>query len=127
MTGQNLIDYIQEGKLEDAEIFVAADGKLACTNINNIMELTGDLILGNVVLDEENMKRYFSRWFEVVGFETAKLFLWMNRNMTEREMFKPRSIYVLLSDGTDYCADDYTEEELKQEYKNDCLFGLEKE
>ena len=78
MTGQELIDYIQEGKLQDRHFFIDVEGYFS--TIDNVMENErGDIILsqeGRNVNDWKddcyNRERYFSEWFDIIPFSDAK-------------------------------------------------------
>ena len=121
MTGQELIDYIQEGKLQDRHFFIDVEGYFS--NIDCVMENEhGDIILsqeGRNVNDYKddccNRERYFSEWFDIIPFSDAKQ-LWEDGD---------RSFSVLKSDGTDCYIDCFeTWEEIENDYP-DALFGLE--
>ena len=122
MTGQELIDYIQEGKLQDRHFFI--DVECYLSTIDNIMENEHeDIILsqeGNDVNDWKDdkytLKRYFSEWFDIIPKHDAKM-LWEDGD---------RSFLVLASDGTDRYADNFESwEEIEATYP-DALFGLER-
>ena len=121
MTGQELIDYIQEGKLQDRHFFIDVEGYFS--TIDNVMENErGDIILsqeGRNVNDWKddcyNRERYFSEWFNIIPFSDAKM-LWEDGD---------RSFSILKSDGTDCYADCFDSwEEIEVTYP-DALFGLE--
>ena len=122
MTGQELIDYIQEGKLQDRHFFIDVEGYFS--TIDNVMENErGDIILsqeGRNVNDWKddcyNRERYFSEWFDIIPFSDAKM-LWEDGD---------RSFLVLASDGSDRYADCFESwEEIETTYP-DALFGLER-
>ena len=122
MTGQELIDYIQEGKLQDRHFFIDVEGYFS--SIQEIMETeNGDIILSQEGRnandwkdDRYNLKRYFSEWFDVIPESDAKM-LWEDGD---------RSFLILATDGSDRYADCFeTWEEIEQCY-HDALFGLEK-
>ena len=121
MTGQELIDYIQEGKLQDRHFFIDVEGYLS--PIQEVMENEHeDIILsqegGNVNNwkdDKYNLERYFSEWFDIIPKHDAKM-LWEDGG---------RSFLVLTSDGSDRYADNFESwEEIETTYP-DALFGLE--
>ena len=121
MTGQELIDYIQEGKLQDRHFFIDVEGYLS--PIQEVMENEHeDIILsqegGNVndwKDDKYNLERYFSEWFDIIPKHDAKM-LWEDGD---------RSFLVLASDGSDRYADNFESwEEIEATYP-DALFGLE--
>ena len=121
MTGQELIDYIQEGKLQDRHFFIDVEGYFS--TIDNVMENEyGDIILsqkGRDVNDwkddKYNLERYFSEWFDIIPKHDAKM-LWEDGD---------RSFLVLASDGSDRYADCFEScEEIEATYP-DALFGLE--
>ena len=121
MTGQELIDYIQEGKLQDRHFFIDVEGYLS--PIQEVMENEHeDIILsqegGNVndwKDDKYNLERYFSEWFDIIPKHDAKM-LWEDGD---------RSFLVLASDGSDRYADNFESwEEIEESYP-DALFGLE--
>lgn len=122
MTGQELIDYIQEGKLQDKHFFIDVEGYLS--PIQEVMENDcGDIILsqeGRNVNDwkddKYNLERYFSEWFDIIPKHDAKI-LWEDGD---------RSFLVLASDGTDRYADNFESWEEIEETYPDVLFGLEK-
>ena len=122
MTGQELIDYIQEGKLQDRHFFIDVEGYLS--PIQELMENEhGDIILsqeGRNVNDwkddKYNLERYFSEWFDIIPKHDAKM-LWQDED---------RSFLVLASDGSDRYADNFESwEEIEESYP-DALFGLER-
>lgn len=122
MTGHELIDYIENGKLQDKHFFIDVEGYLS--PIQEVMETDrGDIILsqeGRNVNDWKddlyNRERYFSEWFDIIPKSDAKM-LWEDGD---------RSFLVLASDGTDRYADNFeTWEEIEQSYP-DALFGLER-
>ena len=122
MTGQELIDYIQEGKLQDRHFFIDVEGYLS--PIQEVMENEHeDIILsqegGNVNNwkdNKYNLERYFSEWFDIIPKHDAKM-LWEDGD---------RSFLVLASDGSDRYADCFESwEEIETTY-SDALFGLEK-
>ena len=122
MTGQELIDYIQEGKLQDRHFFIDVEGYFS--TIDNVMENEyGDIILsqkGRDVNDwkddKYNLERYFSEWFDIIPKHDAKM-LWKDGD---------RSFLVLASDGSDRYADNFESwEEIDESYP-DALFGLER-
>ncbi len=124
MTGQELIDYIEEGKLQDRHFFIDVEGYFS--SIDRIMENDkGDIILSqkgrnvnDYKSDLHNRERYFSEWFEIIPFLEAY----------SRCKNGDKSFFVLKEDGTYCCADNYgTWEELEYLYY-DCaaLFGIEK-
>ena len=121
MTGQELIDYIQEGKLQDRHFFIDVEGYLS--PIQKVMENEHkDIILsqnGSDVNDwkddKYNLERYFSEWFDVIPKHDAKM-LWEDGD---------RSFLVLASDGSDRYADNFDSwEEIEATYP-EALFGLE--
>ena len=122
MTGQELIDYIQEGKLQDKHFFIDVEGYLS--PIQEVMENEHeDIILsqeGRNVNDwkddKYNLERYFSEWFDIIPKHDAKM-LWEDGD---------RSFLVLASDGSDRYADNFESwEEIEESYP-DALFGLER-
>lgn len=122
MTGQDLIDYIQEGKIQDRHFFIDVEGYFS--TIDNIMENErGDIILSQESRnvndwkdDKYNLERYFSEWFDIIPKSDAKM-LWDDGD---------RSFFVLVSDGTDRYADNFESwEEIEHSYP-DALFGLER-
>lgn len=125
MKGQELVNYIQDNNLEDSEIFVAAQGYLAETNIDNIMQTnSGDLILGFVEMyngkfsDRMTMKTYFSRWFNIISLRDAEM-LWEDGD---------RSFLVLRRDCSDAYADNYDSfEEIVEQVYDGALIGLERD
>ena len=123
MTGQELIDYIQEGKLQDRHFFIDVEGYLS--PIQEVMENEHeDIILsqeGRNVNDwkddKYNLERYFSEWFDIIPKHDAKM-LWEDGD---------RSFLVLASDGSDRYADNFESWEEIEETYPDALFGLERE
>ena len=122
MTGQELIDYIQEGKLQDRHLFIDVEGYLS--TIDNVMENEhGDIIfsqkgrdINDWKDDKYNLERYFSEWFDIIPKHDAKM-LWEDGD---------GSFLVLASDGSDRYADNFDSwEEIEVTYP-DALFGLEK-
>ena len=121
MTGQELIDYIQERELQDRHFFIDVEGYFS--TIDNVMENErGDIILSQECRnvndwkdDCYNRERYFSEWFDIIPFSDAKM-LWEDGD---------RSFLVLASDGSDRYADCFESwEEIETTYP-DALFGLE--
>lgn len=122
MTGQELIDYIQEGKLQDRHFFIDVEGYFS--TIDCVMENEhGDIILSqegrnvnDYKDDKYNLERYFLEWFDFIPKSDAKM-LWEDGD---------RSFLVLASDGSDRYASNFeTWEEIENNYP-DCLFGLER-
>lgn len=122
MTGQQLIDYITGGKLQDRHFFIDVEGYFS--NIDEVMETEkGDIVLSQEGRnindwkdDQYNLKRYFSEWFDIITENDAKQ-LWNDGD---------RNFLVLVDDGTDHCADCFdTWEEIEKTYP-DSLFGLDK-
>ena len=122
MTGQELIDYIQEGKLQDKHFFIDVEGYLS--PIQEVMENEHeDIILSQEDRnvndwkdDKYNLERYFSEWFDIIPKHDAKM-LWEDGD---------RSFLVLASDGSDRYADCFESwEEIEATYP-DALFGLER-
>lgn len=122
MTGQELIDYIQEGKLQDRHFFIDVEGYLS--PIQEVMETeNGDIILSQEGRnandwkdDKYNRERYFSEWFDIIPKHDA-MQLWERGD---------RSFLVLSSDGTDrYAACFEIWKEIENDYP-DALFGLER-
>lgn len=122
MTGQELIDYMQEGKLQDKHFFIDVEGYFS--PIQEVMENEcGDIILSqkdrniNDWKDDcYNRERYFSEWFDIIPKSDAKM-LWEDGD---------RSFIVLASDGTDRYADNFESWEEIEETYPDVLFGLER-
>lgn len=122
MTGQQLIDYITGGKLQDRHFFIDVEGYFS--NIDEVMETEkGDIVLSQEGRnindwkdDQYNLKRYFSEWFNIIAEHDAKQ-LWNDGD---------RNFLVLVDDGTDRYADCFeTWEEIEKTYP-DSLFGLDK-
>lgn len=122
MTGQELIDYIQEEKLQDRHFFIDVEGYFS--TIDNVIENDcGDIILSqegrgadDYKDDKYNLERYFSEWFDIIPKHDAKM-LWEDGD---------GSFLVLASDGTDRYADNFESwEEIESTYP-DALFGLER-
>lgn len=123
MTGQELINYIQEGKLENRHFFIDVQGYFS--SIQCIKETThGDVILSDEGFssddwkeDEFNLSRYFSEWFDIIPKSDAKQ-LWEDGD---------RSFLVLATDGTDRYACCFTSWEDIETCYPDALFGLERQ
>lgn len=122
MTGQELINYIQEGKLQNNHFFIDVEGYVS--TIDNVMENEyGDIILSqegrstdDYKDDKYNLERYFLEWFVLIPKSDAKM-LWDDGE---------RSFLVLASDGSDRYADNFESwEEIEHSYP-DALFGLER-
>ena len=121
MTGQELIDYIQERELQDRHFFIDVEGYLS--TIDNVMENER----GNIILSQEgrnvndwkddkyNLERYFSEWFDIIPKHDAKM-LWEDGD---------RSFLVLASDGSNRYADNLESWEDTETTYPDALFGLE--
>lgn len=120
MTGQDLIDYIEERKLQDRHFFIDVQGYLS--TIDLVMETdSGDIILaqeGRSVTDATddrfNRERYFSEWFSIIDRSEAEK-LWESGE---------KWFLVLKNDGTDTYA--YTYENF-EDMPEDAFFGLEKD
>ena len=122
MTGQELIDYIIENKLQDRHLFIDVEGYVS--PIQEVIETDrGDIILSQEDRnvndwkdDKYNLERYFSEWFEIIPKEDA-MQQWKDGY---------RGFSVLSSDGTDRCAIDNFEtwEEIEKSFP-DALFGYE--
>lgn len=122
MTGQELIDYIENGKLQNKHFFIDVEGYFS--TIDCVMENEHrDIILsqkGRSVNDyrdgKYNLERYFLEWFDLIPKSDAKM-LWDDGD---------RSFLVLSSDGSDRYASNFeTWEDIEQSYP-DAYFGLER-
>ena len=119
MTGQDLINYIEEGKLHDKHFFINVEGYISA--IGSISETeNGDVFLlqegmgiTDIFDDVHNRERYFKEWFSIIPEHDAKI-LWDDGD---------RSFLVLRKDGSDVYADCYDSWE---EIPEDALFGLDK-
>ena len=119
MTGQDLINYIEEGKLQDKHFFIDVEGYVS--TIDSVLETeNGDIILSqegmgitDIFDDVHNRERYFEEWFDIIPEHDAKI-LWDDGD---------RSFLVLRKDGSDAYADCYDSWE---EIPEDALFGLDK-
>lgn len=119
MTGQDLINYIEEGKLQDKHFFINVEGYISA--IDSISETeNGDVFLlqegmgiTDIFDDVHNRERYFEEWFSIIPEHDAKI-LWDDGD---------RSFLVLRKDGSDAYADCYDSWE---EIPEDALFGLDK-
>ena len=122
MTGQELIDYIQEGKLQDKHFFIDVEGYFS--PIEKIMQNDNeDVILAQEgsgkddwKLDINNLENYFSEWFDIIDIYEAQA-MWNNN----------KDFLVLRYDGTECYASDFDSfEEIKATYNN-AILGIEKE
>ena len=119
MTGQDLINYIEEGKLQDKHFFINVEGYISA--IGSVLETENeDVILSqegmgitDIFDDVHNRERYFEEWFDIIPEHDAKI-LWDDGD---------RSFFVLRKDGSDAYADCYDSWE---EIPEDALFGLDK-
>lgn len=119
MTGQDLINYIEEGKLQDKHFFINVEGYISA--IGSVLETEDeDIILSqegmgitDIFNDVHNRERYFEEWFSIIPEHDAKI-LWDDGD---------RSFLVLRKDGSDAYADCYDSWE---EIPEDALFGLDK-
>lgn len=119
MTGQDLINYIEEGKLQDKHFFINVEGYISA--IGSVLETEDeDIILSqegmgitDIFDDVHNRERYFEEWFSIIPEYDAKI-LWDDGD---------RSFLVLRKDGSDAYADCYDSWE---EIPEDALFGLDK-
>lgn len=119
MTGQDLINYIEEGKLQDKHFFINVEGYISA--IGSVLETENeDIILSqegmgitDIFDDVHNRERYFEEWFNIIPEHDAKI-LWDDGD---------RSFLVLRKDGSDAYADCYDSWE---EIPEDALFGLDK-
>ena len=119
MTGQDLINYIEEGKLQDKHFFINVEGYISA--IGSVLETENeDIILSqegmsitDIFDDVHNRERYFEEWFNIIPKHDAKI-LWDDGD---------RSFLVLRKDGSDAYADCYDSWE---EIPEDALFGLDK-
>lgn len=119
MTGQDLINYIEEGKLQDKHFFINVEGYISA--IGSVLETENeDIILSqegmsitDIFDDVHNRERYFEEWFNIIPKHDAKI-LWDDGD---------RSFLVLRKDGSDAYADCYDSWEGIPE---DALFGLDK-
>lgn len=119
MTGQDLINYIEERKLQDKHFFIDVEGYVS--TIDSVLETNnGDIVLSqegrgviDVLDDPYNRERYFAEWFNVIPYSDAKQ-LWEDGD---------RSFLVLRSDGTDAYADSY---ESFEDIPHDSYFGFDK-
>ena len=124
MTGRELIEYIQEGNLQDKRFFIDVEGYFS--NIGCILENDkGDIILAesdsninDYKSDLYNRERYFSEWFDIIPFDEGK----------KRWDDGDKTFLVLREDGTECYAECYGGwEEIEDLYTNsDALFGLER-
>ena len=117
MTGQDLINYIEEGKLQDKHFFINVEGYVSA--IGSISETeNGDIFLSQkgmgVSDDVHNRERYFEEWFDIIPRHDAEI-LWNDGD---------RGFLVLRKDGSDAYADCYDSWE---EIPEDALFGFDKE
>lgn len=119
MTGKDLINYIEEEKLQDKHFFIDVEGYVS--TIDSVLETeNGDIILSqegmgitDIFDDVHNRERYFEEWFDIIPEHDAKI-LWDDGD---------RSFLVLRKDGSDAYADCYDSWE---EIPEDALFGLDK-
>lgn len=119
MTGQDLINYIEEGKLQDKHFFINVEGYISA--IDSILETENENIIlsqegmgiTDIFNDVHNRERYFEEWFSIIPEHDAKI-LWDDGD---------RSFLVLRKDGSDAYADCYDSWE---EIPEDALFGLDK-
>ena len=119
MIGQDLINYIEEGNLQDRHFFIDVEGYVS--TIDSVLETNnGDIVLAqedrgiiDVLDDPYNRERYFSEWFNIIPYSDAKQ-LWEDGD---------RSFLVLRSDGTDAYADSY---ENFEDIPHDSYFGFDK-
>lgn len=122
MTGQDLINYIEDGKLQDKHFFIDVEGYLSPIQEINENEI-GDIILSQEdrcsedwKSDPFNLERYFSEWFDIISYDDAKN-RWENGE---------RNFLVLLNDGSDRYADNYETWEELTNTNPDAYFGIEK-
>lgn len=119
MTGQDLINYIEEGKLQDKHFFINVEGYISAigsvleTENENIILSQEGMSITNIFDDVHNRERYFEEWFNIIPKHDAKI-LWDDGS---------RSFLVLRKDGSDAYADCYDSWE---EIPEDALFGLDK-
>lgn len=122
MTGQELIDYIQERELQDRHFFIDVEGYFS--TIDSVVENEhGDIVLLQAGMDandykddQYNLERYFSEWFDIIPKSDAEV-LWNDGD---------RSFLVLSSDGSDRYASNFESwEDIEAAYP-DALFGLER-
>ena len=122
MTGQELIDYIQERELQDRHFFIDVEGHFS--TIGSVMENEhGDIVLLQAGMDandykddQYNLERYFSEWFDIIPKSDAEA-LWDEGD---------RSFLVLSSDGSDRYASNFESwEDIEVAYPG-ALFGLER-
>lgn len=120
MTGQDLINYIEEGKLQDKHFFINVEGYISAigsvlkTENENIILSQEGMGITDIFDDVHNRERYFEEWFNIIPKHDAKI-LWDDGD---------RSFLVLRKDGSDAYADCYDSWE---EIPEDALFGLDKE
>lgn len=121
MTGQELIDYIQERELQDRHFFIDVEGYFS--TIDSVVENEhGDIVLLQAGMDandykddQYNLERYFSEWFDIIPKSDAEA-LWNDGD---------RSFLVLSSDGSDRYASNFESwEDIEAAYPG-ALFGLE--
>ena len=119
MTGQDLINYIEEGKLQDKHFFINVEGYISAigsvleTENENIILSQEGMGITDIFDDVHNRERYFEEWFNIIPKHDAKI-LWDDGD---------RSFLVLRKDGSDAYADCYDSWE---EIPEDALFGLDK-
>lgn len=122
MTGQEIINLIEEGNLHDKHFFIDVEGYLS--PIEAVLENDHeDVILAQEGRnandwcdDVNNLERYFSEWFNIISYDEAKE-LWDKKN---------KNFYVLRKDGTDSSAENFeTWEELTLDFP-ELVFGKER-
>lgn len=122
MTGQELINCIQERELQDRHFFIDVEGHFS--TIGSVMENEhGDIVLLQTGMDANdykddkyNLERYFSEWFDIIPKSDAEA-LWNDGD---------RSFLVLSSDGSDRYASNFERWEDIEAAYTDALFGLER-
>lgn len=122
MTGQELIDYIQERELQDRHFFIDVEGYFS--TIDSVVENEhGDIVLLQAGMnandykdDQYNLERYFSEWFDIIPKSDAEA-LWNDGD---------RNFLVLSSDGSDRYASNFESWEDIEAAYSDALFGLER-
>lgn len=120
MTGQDLINYIEENRFQDKHFFINVEGYISA--IGSISETeNGDIFLSqegmgitDIFDDNHNREEYFKEWFNIIPRHDAEI-LWEDGD---------RSFLVLRKDGSDSYADCYDSWE---EIPEDALFGFDKE
>ena len=110
MTGNEIINAINEANTHGEEVLIEHNGKVKV--IHTAVKFGNTIILSDRREQfSPNLKEYFSNWYKIIPFDKV-----LKTMLAE-------TVYVLRQDGTSVKASDLAMPDIIKEYENQSLFG----